>query len=550
LLFERDQQLTALLSGELGLAGYEVHTSRTAVEVFDAIAHFPIRLVMVNLAQAQASRREFWVALDAQRRGRGVQVFTFRCSNVGGYGPDDPDEHVQTVATDLEVDGMMGIVRLVDAIRMRVPGATALGVPPRATQAPEHFSEMSAPPLRRVNEPPPSPMISAQASAQPLHASLRSPEAAMPPVPSARSAEPPRSGPSTFTDKIRAVIYPGSSRNSAYAAESTWQPQPPLAPPVPPVQQQQSYVDPYARPQSNQRGMPEETGLDQLSRLLQESHPGASLNGNGNGQYAQARPGLSVDQQELQELRAQLTQAAREDEAYGRTYTSYQPPQRPEPTSSGMGGQLRASPIQDVPFEREIESRRNGSGTYNPSQGQVEGAAWPAQALPSAPPPVQPITPIQETPAQFSPNQSVNMDIWANQSGTHAPRPLSPRREMQAETSMGGSGTSAAHEGSTPGTLERPASGPLSGPLPLSLPGDEALAEQVRANLQQTLAQRPLVKTSDDTLLDIVKSLPPMEPAPQPPHARWAASCWRATWSHRNGCKWRNTCSACYAESI
>ena len=73
LLFERDQQLTGLLISEFQLAGYECHTARTAVEVFDAIARFPIRLVLVNMAQAAANRREFWVALDAQRRGRGVQ---------------------------------------------------------------------------------------------------------------------------------------------------------------------------------------------------------------------------------------------------------------------------------------------------------------------------------------------------------------------------------------------------------------------------------------------------------------------------------------------
>src|SRR6202049_3148670 len=97
LLFERDQQLTGLLTSEFQLAGYECHAARTAVEVFDAIARFPIRLVLVNLAQAAASRREFWVALDAQRRGRGVQVLTFHCSNIANYGPKDPDEHAATM---------------------------------------------------------------------------------------------------------------------------------------------------------------------------------------------------------------------------------------------------------------------------------------------------------------------------------------------------------------------------------------------------------------------------------------------------------------------
>ena len=122
LLFERDQQLTTLLTSEFQLAGYECHPARTAVEVFDAIARNPVRLVLVNLAQPAASRREFWVALDTQRRGRGVQVLTFRCTNIAGYGSDDSEEASRTVLTDIEVDGMMGIMNLVDAVRSRIPG--------------------------------------------------------------------------------------------------------------------------------------------------------------------------------------------------------------------------------------------------------------------------------------------------------------------------------------------------------------------------------------------------------------------------------------------
>src|SRR5207247_9592996 len=122
LLFERDQQLVALLTSELQLDGSECHTARTAVEVFDTIARYPVRLLLVDLAQAAAARREFWVALYTQRRGRGVQVLTFHCTNIAGYGPpsNDPDEQSNAMLTDIEVDGMLGIMNMVNAIRSRI----------------------------------------------------------------------------------------------------------------------------------------------------------------------------------------------------------------------------------------------------------------------------------------------------------------------------------------------------------------------------------------------------------------------------------------------
>ena len=101
LFFERNQQLITLLTSEFQLTGYECHAARTAVEVFDTIAHHPVRLVLVNLAQAAAGQREFWVALDAQRRGRGVQVFTYRCMNLAGYGADNPDERGHGAQADI-----------------------------------------------------------------------------------------------------------------------------------------------------------------------------------------------------------------------------------------------------------------------------------------------------------------------------------------------------------------------------------------------------------------------------------------------------------------
>src|SRR5215831_9226301 len=134
LLFERDQQLTALLTSEFQLAGYECHAARTAVEVFDAIARNPVQMALVNLAQAAAGRREFWVQLDAQRKGRGIQVLTYRCTNLAGYGPEDPDERGRADA-DIEVDGMLGIMNLVEAVRTRLPASTT-GSLSRVTKAP------------------------------------------------------------------------------------------------------------------------------------------------------------------------------------------------------------------------------------------------------------------------------------------------------------------------------------------------------------------------------------------------------------------------------
>ncbi len=143
LLFERDQQLAALLMSELQLAGYEGHTARTAVEVFDAIARYPIRLVLVNLAQAAATRREFWVALDTQRRGGSIQVLTFHCTNLAGYGARDSGEHLATVA-DIEIDGMMGLMKLLDLVRARVPNADiSANTVPRMSRTPSSTSAMA-----------------------------------------------------------------------------------------------------------------------------------------------------------------------------------------------------------------------------------------------------------------------------------------------------------------------------------------------------------------------------------------------------------------------
>jgi CheY-like chemotaxis protein len=633
LLFERDQQLTTLLSSELMQAGYEVHTARTAVEVFDAIARFPIRLVMVDLAQAQAGRREFWVALDAQRRGRGVQVFTFRCTNLGGYGPDDPDERIETVLTDLEVDGPGGIRHLLEAVRSRVPGApAATSAPPRqalvASDAPyqnARSAEVQQPPLPRQVSPvyqtlrqaspvyqsapmpqvapayqpapqpqmaPPQPVqqpvyqsapipqvapaqppvqqqpVAYQPApqAQPLQGTLRPQpqEVHAPPPPPARPAEPPRSGHSTFTDKIRAVFYPSSQSFSAVAEASASPYQASSQP-----QQAASYPDVQPRPRASQRlaeaeyqatqnnreemiyqssvnqvpaapapaptyshyadtpasAGQQESGLDQLTRMLRESQPTPQSTMMVNGQaqnfmprpgaplesqetldyrghqvpqnpavavsshHPAVRPGLTIDPQEIQDFRSQILQAARQDEAYERSSTS-----QARPEASGISAQLRASPIQDVPFEQEIAQRKVQA---------AENLQRPAMAV------LQPTQVIPQTPSQPA---FTDVTAYSGSSATQ------PRPAAHPETPVASANTSQLS--TLPSPLEASpqdahVSNGASGTL--NLDSENILPEEVRRTLQQSASRRPEVKTSDDMLLDIVKSLPPMSPAPQPP---------------------------------
>lgn len=593
LLFERDQQLTTLLSGELTLAGYEAHTARTAVEVFDAIARFPVRLVMVNLAQAQAGRREFWVALDAQRRGRGVQVFTFRCTNLAGYGPEDPDERVDTVLTDLEVDGMLGIVKLVDAVRARVPGSTSpTSAPPaRSMYAQEMSQEQNGVrPSQVIAQSPstpgypvvPPPVAPPPAISQPLQGTLRPqpPPEMYVPAPSARPVEPPRSGHSTFTDKIRAVIYP-SSRNVSSVSENN---RPPNSPGVQ-AQYAATYQNPDAqpRPQASQRfaeadyptrinqedmlyqssvsaqSRPvdngsvagghfagEESSLDQLTRMLRENFSALQntpVNGHMQNGTAHPAAGLSIDPHEIQEIRAQILHAARQDEAHERANMA---PSR----STDLGTQLRASPIQDRPFEHEAGYRRAGSGPLTlPPENQPRPAMTvlqPTQAMPpvqpSQPLPVQSYPPAQASPVQpgqvlpvqnyqVQPGYAPSMDSQSFATGVNVQmRPALSIREVSPEAPI-----SVAHSSqvrpvvppyeSSPGVAaqQRQTTGPLS------MNGDITLPEQVQARLQQTLARRPEVRTSDDMLLDIVKSLPPMAPASQPSQSQEQVLNGRAT---------------------
>src|SRR5581483_5178826 len=234
------------------------------------------------------------------------------------------------------------------------------------------FAEVPQPPQASpVYAPVPMQTAPTVSNVQPLQGTLRPQLPEMPaPPPPARPVESPRSGHSTFTDKIRAVIYP-SSRSFSSVPESPASPysvntqyQPPDAQPRPqPVQRfaeaqypsaginrgEMIYQSPenslaasqvypsYTETVSNARQQGEESGLAQLSRMLRESQPElpkAVI--NGNMQSTAPRPGLSVDPQEIQQFQSQVIQAARLDEAHDRSGMA-----QPRPTiTSPMGTQL------------------------------------------------------------------------------------------------------------------------------------------------------------------------------------------------------------------
>ncbi len=503
LLFERDQQLTTLLVSEFQLAGYECHPARTAVEVFDAIARYPIRLVLVNLAQAAAGRREFWVALDAQRRGRGVQVLTFRCMNIAGYGSDDSEESSRTVLTDMEVDGMMGVMNLVDGVRSRIPGSTT-GSYSRIADIPQETGNPNK--LNRhteMVEPSGTPKAASQTTASfsmlstnPSLGGLSAPNAtSSEPVNPARMNKPgnPASG---FTDKIRAVIYP-SSRSFSPMPETNWAPhhsqnvattQQVAGAQDIPVRQQgmQSDIPLLNREAGSQRQLaptiqatPEsisapsplqeqESGLAQLSRMVHEGHfPEEDKRADLN---MLKHPTSPLVQQNMQQARFQATNVqSYEDDAIASKTTSQQT--RPVDVNAISTLPLRASPIQDIPIEREQEYRSGHTG---------------AQSI-------------------FS------EDTASVVSGVASAPPTSSASRITVPPSK---------EAMSPGTTDLRDVEEMEEDITAEVEEDviaRVFAEMPRLSGRQTLNQPSSADaTSDDTLLNIVQSLPPVSSLPTP----------------------------------
>ncbi len=372
LFFERDQQLTALLTSEFQLAGYECHAARTAVEVFDTIARFPVRVLLVNLAQAAAGRREFWVALDTQRRGRGVQVFTYLCSNLAGYGTRDADERSQGQLADIEIDGMLGLMNLVDAVRERVPGPTSTSSASTQTRLPR-----TAPPTT----PPPAVTSSSTSAGGTTYRTGSSTDTATLTAPVATQAPPPPVQQS-YSEKIRAVLYPtqrstsgqdatvytdtiqslqDTERPSAYTYEARQN----ALPNEQQIQNSQSAqiydADAPALQRFAYNSQPtgeRESGLDQLSRLLQERN-------------------VPHNNESTRSFNYQVANEVPENQYASSTM------QVPQSTNTIGTQPLRASPIEDLPHDRAIHSTvandgvRRTDGNARTSYGQYSGNVTP-----------------------------------------------------------------------------------------------------------------------------------------------------------------------------
>jgi hypothetical protein len=146
LLFERNDAVAVPLIPQLRLAGYDVRAARIPVEVFDLLQREKIDLVLIDLGNAAANRREFWVGLDSQRRTRNVHVLTFRYMPTGETG--ELESGLRVARADVEIQSAQGFGALIEAIRTRVPGAVPVpqfNGPPLPSPAFPSASPPSAP---------------------------------------------------------------------------------------------------------------------------------------------------------------------------------------------------------------------------------------------------------------------------------------------------------------------------------------------------------------------------------------------------------------------
>jgi hypothetical protein len=190
-LFERDDAIAVPLLSQLRMAGYDVRAARTPVDLFDLLGKQLVSLVLVDLGAATAGRREFWVALDAQRRGRALQVMTFRQISPAHPLDAEGDPSARALA-DVEVAGPQDFHKVIQGVRQRIPlhggnGAfpTALPLPGGAAQIGQSPFGTAAPPSRPFGMPGFDPMQMPSAAPQfpPMPTGMPSSYGTPPPYP-------------------------------------------------------------------------------------------------------------------------------------------------------------------------------------------------------------------------------------------------------------------------------------------------------------------------------------------------------------------------------
>jgi hypothetical protein len=510
LLFERDQQLVALLSSELQLAGYECHTARTAVEVFDAIARYPVRLVLVNLAQAAAARREFWVALDTQRRGRGVQVLTFRCTNLAGYGPssNDPDEQTNIAPADMEVDGMLGIMNMVNAIRSRL---TISNTGPMSRLA--SYANTASVPGGQATLPIPS-VTPVKTNPAPMGSTLAGNPPTAPAQPAPAQASPSaqagfsRTTAPNHTDKIRAVIYPNQrtwsatrdtivsdgqamqAREQQPMQETSWSTRGsqqaglaanPAHSPSPADTAVNRLPQAQAAQAVPEQPYPKESSLAQLSRMLQEQRPPLQ-------EALTHERGVEQRNRLLEETA--LQQRVRSEES---------------PLISSMT--LRASPIQDMPTDRASGSSGQSDLPSYTSARRYDESAHPNHAQPTASPALMSIaTPVAPAPAPMPQPAAVKSASSTPQRDERMSQKVD--HELESTTQTHYAISEQANEEKRGERLAREEG---------HFEDNERQLEQIKTKVMEEGAPSTYRTPDNALLLDIVQSLPPMSsPPPQP----------------------------------
>jgi hypothetical protein len=462
------------------------------------------------------------VALDTQRRGRGIHVLTFHCSNIAGYGPRDPDERSQNTVADLDIDGMLGIMKLVDEVRNRVPGVGSItNTVPRV------------PRVAPTPQPTPSSPMQRTGSLAPITTSNGNSLRAVPGMENASNAVPPRNAagiypqstgntsatPSSigrtgnsagnnatspksvsYTDKIRAVLYPNQRNWSAQGSASTQAPQ---EQPRAETMQDNSQVAPtgannftvlqrLANGQASGENQGE-SGLAQLSRLAQ-----ANYTTTPSVQYESSRDTYQQQQQmntpPIMEARFTQSTIAREQSPVMMGAVDYAPAASPDVTISTQP--LRASPIQDIPVDRpgnnptgEVGRRPDVLARINHGQQQTLAALPPLASIATP-------TPIVQASGTLSAPSTSPIIAPTQMSPAYAREPVEDEQKSEDDQPEAQ-------------VIEKPHDNELEDIGALFV---EPTETQPQNNVGAAGEEADMAQNRNTMLFDIMQSLPPMPP--------------------------------------